>query len=127
MRQFTATVVESYADENGVMVVHFDDGGGHYLQLQAPEADDPAEWEAGYGNVYVEVDDQLHSGFNCFSLAELARDRFRLALARDADLVREVREVVVTFDLDAAAFDALRQCLGRVFRAYPGYRPAPDT
>ena len=39
------------------MIGVFDDRADRYLQLQSPEADDPVEFEGGYGNVYVEIDD----------------------------------------------------------------------
>jgi hypothetical protein len=119
--EFHATAAEAYTDENGVLVVHFDDEGDIYLQLQAPEADDPVEFEAGYGNVYVEVNDQINGGFNCFSEAVLGRDHFRIVFARDPAMVA-IGEVVVTLDIDDAAFADLRQALARTFRHYPGYR-----
>jgi hypothetical protein len=120
MYEFHATAVEVFA-EDGVLTVHFDDQADHYLQLQAPETDDPVEFEPGYGNVYVEVGTQLHSGFNCFSLAELGRDRFRLVLARDEAMTR-IGEVVVTFELDDGAFGELQDGLVSAFRAFPGFR-----
>jgi hypothetical protein len=127
MRQFHATVVELYSEEEGILTIHFDDQADHYLQLQAPEVDDPVEYEPGYGNVYVEVDDQYFSGFNCFSLAELKRDRFRIVLAREEELVRRIGEVVVTFDLDDKAFGELRRGLELAFRAFGSFRVALDS
>src|SRR5688572_16430587 len=120
MRAIQATAVEFFS-ENGILTVHFDDQAAHYLQLQAPEVDDPIEFEQGYGNVYVEVDDQFYSGFNCFSLAELTRTSFRIVLDRDKELVK-IGEVNVTFDVDDDAFDELRRGLLRVFRAFPNFR-----
>ena len=120
MHEIRATAVEVYT-EKGVRVVHFDDQAERYLQLQSPEADDPVEFEAGYGKVHVEIDDHLHSGFNCFSAAELHRDRFRLVLARDPAVTR-FGEVVVRFEVDDAAFAELRAGLAVVFRACPGFR-----
>ena len=127
MRQFHATAVEIFSEQEGIRTIHFDDRADHYLQLQAPEVDDPAEYEPGYGNVYVEVDDQLFSGFNCFARAELGRDRFHVVFDRDAELVRRVGEVVVTFDLDDAAFGELRRALERAFRAFGNFRVAPGA
>jgi len=121
VREIHATAVEVYT-EFDVLIVHFDDGGDHYLQLRAPE-DEESEEEAGFGNVDVEVDDQAFSGHNCFSLAELGRSRFRLVLARDEAMTR-IGEVVVTFSLDDGAFDLLRRGLERAFRAFPGFRIA---
>jgi hypothetical protein len=125
MTRFHATAVE-VSSEFEIVVIHFDDGAEHYLQLQAPEVDDPVEYEAGYGNVYVEVDSQLHSGYNCFSLAELGRGRFRLVLARDAGMLA-IGEVEVGFDLDDAAFAELRRGPTLAFRAFPGFRVAADA
>src|SRR5918998_277272 len=83
--------------------VHFGDGHGRYLQLRVPEEPhDPRDVEPGYGLVEVEINDQLYSGVNCFSAAELGRNRFRLMLARDPELIRQFGKVVVTFDLDDA-------------------------
>lgn len=123
MLQFHATAVEAYLGEFDIFVVHFDDQAEQYLQLRAPEQpDDPREIEPGYGCVEVEVNSQLYCGYNCFSAAELGRDRFRLVLARDATLVDRFGEVVATFDLDDAAFAELRQGLERAFRDFPGFR-----
>ena len=123
MLTFHATAVEVFS-EDSILTIHFDDQADRYLQLQAPMADDPVEFEPGYGNVYVEVNDQLHSGFNCFSAAELARDRFRITFARDPAM-EKLGGVEVTFAVDDAAFAELRQALTVAFRAYPGYRPPP--
>jgi hypothetical protein len=71
--------------------------------------------------VDVIVDDQHNSGFNCFSEAVLARDRFRIVFARDPHMTR-LGGVDVTFDLDDAAFAGLRTGLEFVFRAYPAFR-----
>jgi hypothetical protein len=123
MLQFHATAVEAYLGEFDIFVVHFDDQAEQYLQLRVPEMpDDPREVEPGYGCVEVEINDQLHSGYNCFSAAELGRERFRLVLARDAALVQRFGEVVVTFELDDVAFADLRQGLERAFRAFPAFR-----
>lgn len=122
MHEIHAAAVEVYTEE-GVRVVHFDDRADRYLQLQSPEADDPVEFEAGYGNVHVEIDDQLNSGFNCFAAAELYRDRFRLVLARDPAMI-SFGETVVRFDLADAEFAELRAGLVVVFRAFPGFRVA---
>lgn len=120
--EFHAAVVEAYLGEFDIHTVHFDDGQDRYLQLRAPETpDDPREVEPGYGLVEVEINDQFYSGVNCFSAAELRRDRFRLTLARDAGLVGQFGRVVVTFDLDDDAFDDLRRGLGRVFRDFPAF------
>ena len=120
MYEFHATAVEVYT-EDGVLTVHFDDRADRYLQLQVPEADDPVEFEPGHGNVYVEIGDHINSGFNCFSAAELSRDRFRMVLARDAAMTR-FGEVVATFELDDEAFGELRRGMEQAFRAYPGFR-----
>ena len=120
MREIHATAVEVFS-ENGVLTVHFDDQSAHYLQLQAPEVDDPVEFEKGFGNVYVEVDDQFYSGFNCFSLAELTRTSFRIVFDRDKEMVK-IGEVKATFDVDDDAFEKLRQGLVQVFRAYPNFQ-----
>jgi hypothetical protein len=120
MSRFHATAVEVYSEE-GVLSIHFDDQGEHYLQLQAPEVDDPVEFEEGFGNVYVEVDDQLYSGYNCFSQAELTRSSFRIAFARDEAMTR-IGGVEVTFDLDDAAFGELRRGVAVAFRAFPNFR-----
>lgn len=123
MRQFHATAVEAYLGEFDIFIVHFDDQAEQYLQLRVPEEpDDPREIEPGYGCVEVEINDQLHSGYNCFSAAELSRDRFRLVLARDTELVRKFGEVLVTFDLDDSSFADLRQGLERAFRDFPEFR-----
>lgn len=123
MLEFRATAVEAYLGEFDIFVVHFDDQAEQYLQLRVPEVpDDPREVEPGYGCVEVEINSQLHSGYNCFSAAELGRDRFRLVLARDAELVRRFGEVLVTFEQDDAAFAELRQGLGRAFRDFPAFR-----
>jgi hypothetical protein len=124
--EFHAAVVDSYLGEFDLFVVHFDDGGGQYLQLRVPEApDDPREVEPGYGCVEVEINDQLYGGYNCFSAADLGRGRFRLGLARDDRLVRRFGgEVVITFDLGDAAFADLRRGLERAFRDFPGFRVA---
>jgi hypothetical protein len=126
--QFHATVVEAYLGEFDLHSVHFDDGGDQYLQILTPEEpDDPREVEPGYGCVEVEVNSQLYSGHNCFSAAELSRDRLRLALARDERLVKQFGgEVVVTFELDDPAFADLQRGLSRVFRDFPGFR-SPAT
>lgn len=120
MKKFHASAVEVSTDEGGILVVHFDDQDEHYLQLQAPEIDDPDEHEEGYGNVHVEVDDQLHSGYNCFSLAELTRGSFRLVLDRDKDMMR-IGKVQVTFDIDDAAFSELRRGLSLAFRSFGNF------
>jgi hypothetical protein len=121
---FHATAVEAYLGEFDLHTVHFDDGGEQYLQILTPEEpEDPREVEPGYGTVEVEVNSQLYSGHNCFSAAELSRDRFRLTLARDERLVSKFGgEVVATFDLDDAAFDELKRGLARVFRDFTGFR-----
>jgi len=72
--------------------------------------------------VEVEINDQLYSGVNCFSAAELGRHEFRLMLARESELVRQFGQVIVTFDLDDVTFAELRRGLGRVFRDFPGFR-----
>ncbi|QEL20125.1 hypothetical protein [Limnoglobus roseus] len=126
MIQFHATAVEVFSEEEGIVTVHFDDQGDHYLQLQYPEVDDPIEFEHGYGNVYVEVDDQINSGFNCFSRAELTRGGFRLVLARDPALER-LGEVVATFDLDGTAFEELRAALRQAFRAFDRFTVSLDA
>ncbi len=101
-----------------------DDGADQYPQLRTPEKpDDPREVEPGYGLVEVELNDQLYGGVNCFSAAELGRDRLRLALARDDHMAQQFGgEVVVTFELDDAAFAGLRSGLERVFRDFPGFQ-----
>ena len=121
--EFPAATVEAYLGEFDIHTVHFDDGQDRYLQLRTPEVpEDPREVEPGYGIVEVEVNDQFYGGVNCFSAAELSRSRFRLVLARDPRLVGQFGEVVVTFDLDDAAFGGLRLGLERVFRDFPGFR-----
>lgn len=122
--QFHATAVEAYLGEFDIHTVHFDDGADQYLQLRVPEApEDPREVKPGYGLVEVEVNDQFYCGVNCFSAAELGRDRFRLALARDERLVRQFGgEVVVTFEMDDEAHAQLRAGLERAFRDFPGFR-----
>jgi hypothetical protein len=121
VRTFHATAVQVLS-EYDTRTVHFDDQKDQYLQLQAPESEaDALDWEDGYGAVDVIVDDQGNSGFNCFSEAILSRDRFRIVFARDPHMTR-LGSVEVTFDLDDAAFAALRAGLGFVFRAYPGFR-----
>ncbi len=121
MRTFHATVVESFS-EYDVRTVHFDDEKDQYLQFQSPERrEDALDWEDGYGAVDVIVDDQHNSGQNCFSEAELRRDRFRVVFARDPHMSR-LGGVEVTFDLDAAAFAELRAGLAFVFREYPGFQ-----
>lgn len=122
MFQFHATTVEAYLGEFAIFTVHFDDGQDRYLQLRAPEQlEDPREFEPGYGSVEVEVNDQFYSGYNCFSTAELARDRFHLIFARDDSLVRQFGEVLVTFELDDADFADLRSGLAHVFRDFTGF------
>ena len=123
MLEFHATAVETYVGEFNILIVHFDDEGGRYLQFQVPEElDDPRDFEPGYGSVGVEINDQLFSGSNCFSAAELERGRFRLVLARKAKLTERFGEVIVTFDLDDVAFAELRRGLERAFRDFPGFR-----
>lgn len=127
--EFHATAVEAYLGEFDIHTVHFDDGQQRYLQIRTPEQpNDPREVEPGYGLVEVEINDQFFGGHNCFSDAELVRGRFRLVLARDDRLVREFGgEVIVTFDLDEAAFAELRRGLQRVFRDFAGFcGPAAD-
>lgn len=119
MYQFHATAVEVYTEDE-VLIVHFDDRADRYLQLQSPEQDEPDEFEAGYGNVFVEIGDQINSGHNCFSAVELSRDRFRLVLARDPAMTR-FGEVVVRFTLDDAAFAILQRHLEQAFRVLPGF------
>jgi hypothetical protein len=69
--------------------------------------------------VDVIVDDQHNSELNCFSVAELSRDRFRVVFARDPHVSR-LGGVEVTFDLDDAALAELRAGLAVVFREFPG-------
>ena len=69
--------------------------------------------------MYVEVDDQLYSRYNCFSLAELTRASFRI-FDRDKEMIK-IGEVKATFDVDDEAFEKLRQGLVHVFRAYPNF------
>ena len=131
MKTFHATAVQQFT-EFDTRTVHTDDEKDQYLQFQSPEADDGTpdgvpdqalDWEEGYGAVDVIVDDQGNSGFNCFSAAELRRDRFRVAFARDPHMTK-LGGVEVTFDLDDAAFAELRKGLEFVFRAYPNFRVA---
>jgi hypothetical protein len=125
MTEFHAAMVEVFSEQEGVVTIHFDDQASHYLQLQVPEVDDPVEYEKGYGNVYVEIDDQLYSGFNCFSLAELKRRSFRLVLDRDKELLK-IGEVRVTFEIDDAAFEQLRRALVLAFRAFGNFHVSAD-
>jgi hypothetical protein len=108
VRTFHATAVEVLS-EYDTRTVHFDDEKDQYLQLQTPESKaDALDWEDG-------------SGFNCFSEAELRRDRFRIVFARDPHMTR-LGGVEVTFDLDDASFADLRKGLEFVFRNYLAFR-----
>jgi hypothetical protein len=121
VRTFHATAVEVLS-EYDTRTVHFDDEKDQYLQLQTPESKaDALDWEDGFGAVDVIVDDQHNSGFNCFSEAELRRDRFRIVFARDPHMTR-LGGVEVTFDLDDASFADLRKGLEFVFRNYLAFR-----
>jgi hypothetical protein len=79
MLHFVASVVEIYTSEFDVFTVHFDNEREHYLQLQAIPGRDEDDESA---RVYVEVDDQGIADADCFSLAELHRDSFRLVLSQ---------------------------------------------
>jgi hypothetical protein len=113
-RRFHAKAVEAYSDIDGVLTVHFDDTGGHYLQLQAP-AEGYEEEYGDLGMVYVEVDDQGTSAYDCFSFAELKRGSFRIVFSRTSKLA-DLGEVEVTFDLVDQPFRELRDALGMIFR-----------
>jgi len=131
MLQFHATAVEVFTEEEGVLTIHFDDEAEHYLQIQAPETDDPPEddpeeFEEGYGSVYVEVDDQINSGYNCFSRAELTRNRFRIFFAREPRLT-ERGGVEATFEVDDDAFAELQRALTHAFRHFDGFHMAADA
>jgi hypothetical protein len=109
--------VEVYTSEFDVFTIHFDDEGEHYLQLQALFERDEDE----SARVYVEVDDQGLADADCFSLAELRRDSFRLVLSRTAAL-GYIGELVVSFELSPEVFEQLRSAMARVFDGVEEYR-----
>lgn len=118
MLHFVASVVEIYTSEFDVFTVHFDDEREHYLQLQAlPERDENDE----SARVYVEVDDPGSADADCFSLAELDRDSFRLVLSQVGAL-GHIGELVVSFELSSEIFETLRSGLAKIFDGMPEYR-----
>jgi hypothetical protein len=123
MYQFHAEVVETYSEFEGVLTVHFDEGGEHYLQLQAPTEGFEEEY-GGMGMVYVEVDDQGTSAYDCFPLAELRRHSLFMVFNKAGVMVGG--KVKVTFDLDDKGFEELREALGVVFRFFEDFKVLSD-
>jgi hypothetical protein len=121
MLQFHAETVECFSEFEEVLTVHFDNQAGHYLALQgwAKGFEEDAE---GIGMIHVEVDDQINSGYDCFTSAELRRGSFRMTFDDQLERWARLGEVEVTFDLGPAEHEQLRDALGCLFRKFAAYR-----
>lgn len=125
MLQFHASGIGSFSEFEETLLVHFDDGADHYLEFQVPVEGFEEDVE-GFRMVYVVVDDQINSGSDCLTEAELRRGSFRISFDNRVPRLARIKTVEVTFDLGAEDFAQLRAALGRVFRKFAAYRDMAD-
>src|SRR5262245_49018965 len=121
MLRFSASAIECFSEFEEVLTVHFDNQADHYLTLQV-WTEKFEENAQGMGMVHVEVDDQLNSGYDCFTSAELRRDSFRMTFTDREERLARLKELEVTFDMGTEKYERLRWELARVFRRFKGYR-----
>jgi hypothetical protein len=124
MLRFHASVVEVFGTLRGnydplePLTVHFDDEDELYIQLQ----EIPDRWtDPRSARVYVEVNDQGAAGGDCFDLAELGRDQFRIKFTGDRTLAA-YGEVVATFELDDESYETLQKALEDIFAGMEEFR-----
>jgi hypothetical protein len=90
------TLVEELVADNDPPYLHVgmaDATGSHYLMLHRSQPfDDLEDW-----GVYVEVDDQLLSGYDCISSCELSPDRMVVRMAEPLSPSKPIDAVEVKF------------------------------
>ena len=116
---FQASIVEANEDEElGVITVHFDSGDDHYMQFQGASIGFEDEYyDNGY--VYAEIDDQIWSGYDCFTNVRLTRGKIELLGISDERMCKRAEQVEVMFAIDCAKFDRLTSLLQKMFRDCP--------
>ena len=107
--RFDADLFESGLDDGGdrhFYVFVADATRSHYLTLQRghphgaadpiTDENDAPSYEEDEG-IYLEVDDQLFSGYECISLLELSPTGIRIELTRPLDTRRPITGVEIAF------------------------------
>jgi hypothetical protein len=117
--QFRATAVEAWEDkELGVITIHFDSGADQYAQFQgASEGFEDDYYDLGL--IYLEINSQLYSGYDCFSSVTVAKDRLSILGISDNRMLEIASEVVVFFDIEGNQLKDVVSLLHKVFRDCP--------
>ncbi|MEK0180159.1 MAG: hypothetical protein EAZ98_00745 [Oscillatoriales cyanobacterium] len=92
-------------------------GGEHYFILAR---DEESEEEAvpNRKNIYAELDDGDWAEDVGVDWVTLSRDRFTVRFGSDTRILAEYDEVAITFSLEGADFERLRQVLHKIMRGY---------
>lgn len=90
------TVVEELVADNNPPYLHVgmaNADGSHYLMLHRSQPfDDPEDW-----GVYVEVNDQRYSGYDCISSCELSQNRLLVRMVEPLGDNNSIESVEVQF------------------------------
>src|SRR5688500_16789065 len=90
------TVIEELVSDNDppyLQVAMADATGAHYRRLNRSQPfDDPEDW-----GVYVEVDDQLQSGYDCVASCELTPERLVVRTTKPLGQSKPVDVIEVAF------------------------------
>lgn len=92
-------------------------GGEHYFILAR---DEESEEEAvpNRKNIYAELDDGDWAEDVGIDFVTLSRDRFTVRFGSDTITLLECDEVAITFSLEDADFERLKQVLQNIMRGY---------
>ncbi len=117
--KFHATSAETFEDlDSGVITIHFDSGEDAYVQFQGALPGFEEDYYDG-GYVYMEVNGQALSGYDCFEKV-VVRRKGALIHGITNERIQEVATAIeVTFDVDDATHAAIENALRKSFRDCP--------
>src|SRR6476469_453906 len=93
------------------------EGGEHYFLLTRKEGSE-AETVPNRKNIYAELDDEYWTEDAGIDFVALSRDRFTVRFGSDTITLLECDEVAITFSLEDADFERLKQVLQKIMRGY---------
>lgn len=110
-----------FQEDEELLSAGFDTGAdweerdGHFLSLQRSAEGlrkDLEDWEAD--GLYVELDDQVYSGYGVVRACRLSRGMFSIDLEAPLDELEEIKGFDVELAIDDKSFDALKAGLPRI-------------
>ena len=117
--KFRATAIEAFENkELGVITIHFDSEVEEYVQFQgASDGFEDDYYDSGF--VYIEINDQLYSGYDCFSLVTLTKDTLLIHWISDKRMLDKVSEVFVSFSIGDDQLQDVVRLFQKAFRDCP--------